>query len=271
VIGQLNDISDRLRDAAEGSLTKRGFLVGAELAEVAGSMSWDIGLHRSGNYYTLAVQFAKIAGDDRFAGVTLAALARQCFDLGRPADGLELVQLAQYGTRKTAGPALRSMLATREAWSYAQSGQVQPFHRAVGLAEEHFADCDEWQADRWVTGFDQAKLYGVVGARYRDLARHDPSQARKVQEYIGRALVLRDSSRGRNRAFDLIGLARAHLVTAEPDRACGLIEQALPLARHWAPGRVGEKLRDFHREAEPFATAPTVRQTRDAVRDLIDV
>ncbi|WP_460957913.1 type III secretion system chaperone family protein [Parasphingorhabdus pacifica] len=272
VIGQLNDVSDRLEDISDGPRAQRGFLVGAEFAEIAGAMSWDLGLHRSAQrYYTLAIQFAKVAGDDGFAGVTLAALARQCFDLDKPDDGLELVQLAQYGTRKSAGSTLRSMLATREAWSYAQCGQIQPFHRAVGLAEGHFADGQPTEADRWVTGFDLAELYGVIGARYRDLARHEADQARKAQDYIGRALQLRPPSHTRNRAFDLIGLARAHLITAEPDRACELIEEVLPLAHHWASGRVGAKLRDFHRETEPFATARGVKQTREAVRDLIEV
>lgn len=281
VIAQLNDISDRLRAVPDSPLTQRGFLLGAELAEIAASMSWDIGLHRPAQrYYSLAVQFAKVADDDGFAAVTLAAFARQCFDLGKPDEGLELIQLAQYGTRKSAGPALRSLLATREAWAYAQRGEVQPFHRAVGLAEDHFTEVRSTEvrstevgsreADSWVVGFDLAELYGVIGARYRDLAKHDTRAALKAQEYICRALDLRDPSRRRNRAFDLIGLARTHLVASEPDRACELIEQALPLAQKWAPGRVGAKLLDFSRESEAFATVRAVRQTREVVRDLIE-
>lgn len=271
VIAQLNDVSDRLRGLPDGPLTQRGFLLGAELAEIAASMSWDTGLHRPAQrYYSLAVQFAKVADDDGFAAVTLAAFARQCFDLGKPDEGLELIQLAQYGTRKSAGPALRSLLATREAWAYAQRGETQPFHRAVGLAEDHFAELTDTNSDRWVTGFDLAELYGVIGARYRDLARYDERQAHKAHEYICRALDLRDPSRRRNRAFDLIGLARTHLVASEPDRACELIQQALPLAESWAPGRVGAKLRDFCRESERFANVRAVRQTREAIRDLIE-
>ncbi|MGI8307210.1 hypothetical protein [Saccharopolyspora hattusasensis] len=94
---------------------------------------------------------------------------------------------------------------------------------------------------------------------------------RPLDPAIGRALVLRDPSRVRNRAFDLIGLARTHLITSEPDRACELIDSALPIAGHWASGRVGEKLRNFHRESKSFATSPTVRSTRDAIRDLFSV
>ncbi|MEU5850001.1 hypothetical protein [Saccharopolyspora shandongensis] len=247
--------------------------MGAELAEVAASMSWDSGLHRAAQrYYTLSVQFAKVSGDDNFAAVTLAAFARQCFDLGQPGDGLELVQLAQYGTRKSARPILRALLATREAWSYAQTGAAQQFRRAAGLAEDHFAESIGDETDHLVRGLDQAELCGVLGARWRDLAaaRQEPKEARHAQEYISRALELRDPSYVRNRAFDIIGLARAHLITAEPDRACELVDEALPIAKRWATGRVGEKLRDFHRESRPFATSAAVRSTREAVRDLIE-
>ncbi|MER5390095.1 hypothetical protein [Saccharopolyspora sp. NPDC002686] len=274
VIAQLNDVSDRLKEATDSATTREGFLVGAELAEVAASMSWDSGLHRAAQrYYTLSVQFAKVGGDDIFAAVTLAAFARQCFDLGQPEDGLELVQLAQYGTRRSAPPILRSLLATREAWSYAQTGAVQQFRRAVGLAEDHFGESTADEADHRTRGLDEAELYGVLGARWRDLAavRQEPKEARYAQEYISRALALRDPSRVRNRAFDLIGLARAHLVTGEPDRACELIDGVLPIAEHWASGRVGEKLRDFHRESRPFVSSTTVRSTRNAVRDLIEI
>lgn len=273
VIAQLNELSDRLNDAADTSTTRRAFLVGAQLAETAASMSWDSGLHRDAQrYYTLAVQFAKVSGDTTFGAVTLAAFARQSYDLGRPRDGLELVQLAQYGTRQSAGPRLRSLLATREAWAYAQHGAVQAFRRAAGLAEDHFAEGHDDTDDQWVDGLDEAELYGVLGARWRDLTMttHKHSEARHAQHYIHRALTLRDPTRTRNRAFDLIGLARTHLITAEPDHACELIDQALPLASDWAPGRIGTKLADFHRESQRFASSPRVRNTRDAVRDLIE-
>ncbi|QIZ35550.1 hypothetical protein FDZ84_13670 [Saccharopolyspora sp. ASAGF58] len=274
VIAQLNDVSDRLKDASDGSTTRRAFLVGAELAVIAASMSWDSGSHGAAQrYYTLSVKFAKVAGDENFAAVTLASFARQCYDLEQPDDGLELVQLAQYGTRKSASPRLRSLLATREAWSYAKTGKRQSFRRAVGLAEDHFAEGDANGTDhRRVKKLDEAELYGVIGARWRDLtaATNNPKDARHAQDYISRALALRDQSRVRNHTFDLIGLARTHLITSELDRASELIDAVLPIAGEWTSGRVGEKLRDFYRESQPFATSTAVHSTREAVRDLIE-
>lgn len=109
----------------------------------------------------------------------------------------------------------------------------------------------------------------MIGARYRDLARHDPSQAGRAVAYIGRALELRDASRPRNRAFDLIGLGRAHLITGEPEQGAALIGQALRLAGERPAGRVGRKLGDFHRESDPWARVPAVRVVREQLRPLV--
>ncbi|MGH3854352.1 MAG: hypothetical protein ACRDR6_12835 [Pseudonocardiaceae bacterium] len=226
-------------------------------------------MHRSAQrYYVLSVQLAKLANDDGHAATVLAALTRQCYDLGRPREGLEIVELAQYGSRKTATALLRSMLATREAWGYALLGESQAFTRAVGLAEEYFSDGPSDDDHRRVRYFDAAELTGVIGGRYRELARHDPRRARKAQDYIEKALELRHPSEPRLHTFDLIGLARTQLISADPERACELVHRAIPLGRPWVNGRVGAKLRDFHQEASRYADIPVVRDTRDLIREL---
>ncbi len=167
-----------------------------------------------------------------------------------------------------ATPALRAMLATREAWAHAQQGRTYAFHRAVDAAQDTFADHTPAAEPRWLRGLDEAELAGTIGARFRDLAHHDPSQARHATDHIGRALALRSPDRPRNRAMDLIGLARVHLLTGEPEHACVLVTDALPLLDHRHPGRLTRKLGDFDREAARYADVPTVRDTRDQLRDF---
>lgn len=163
--------------------------------------------------------------------------------LAIPGTVLEIVQLAQYGSRKTATALLRAMLATREAWGYAQLGEAQSFARAVGLAEEYFSDGLSDGDPRAVHGFDAAELAGTIGGRYRDLARHEPRWARKAHD-------------------------RTHLITADPKYACELVHQAIPLGRPWVNGRVGTKLREFHQEASQYAGIPVVRDTRDLIQEM---
>lgn len=289
VIAQLGAHVRRLRAAPQDTpTTLRAFRIGAELADIAATMTSDAGHYPTSpatphptrthhataqRYFVLAAQLAHVAGDDALAAVALASLARQCFDLDRPADGLEAIHLAQYRTRTTATPRLRAVLATREAWGHALRGDHRAFRRAVILAEDHHSegtrDADEHTPS--TRSLDDAELAGVIGARYRDLARYDPRHARTAQDHITRALRLRDPGRTRNRAFDLIGLARAHLITRDPDRAAELITRALPTAGTLITGRVGHKLRQFHHEATPFAADPAIRDARATIAQLITV
>jgi len=272
VLGQLADLTDRVRGAPDDPLTRRVFLAGAELAKIAGSMAFDAGAnHSAQQHYTLAVQLAKTGRQDSFAAVALAALARQSYDAGQPGDGLELVQLAQHGSHRSGTPGLHAMLATREAWGHALQGRIFAFHRAVGVAEEAFAQHGTDREPRWLRGLDAAELAGTIGARFRDLAQHDAGQARQAVTYIERALALRGPDRPRNRAMDLVGLARVHLLTGEPERGCSLVAEAVPLLDRRQPGRLARKLGDFDREVTRYAHVPVVRETREQLRDLVAV
>jgi hypothetical protein len=50
-------------------------------------------------------------------------------------------------------------------------------HKAVNLAEDAYAQREPDAEPRWTSGLDAAELAGVIGARYRDLSRHDAAQA----------------------------------------------------------------------------------------------
>ncbi len=272
VIGQLSEVTDLLHERHPARLKRRLFAVTAELAKTAGSMSWDAGLHASAQrYYVLAVQAAKAGGDQLLAANVLASMARQMLDLGHADDALDLIHLAQYGSRKSASARLRAMLYTREAWAYAKLGQVQAFHRAVGLAEYTFAEADTAEDPAWIAYFDAAELAGVIGARYRDLAHHDPRQARRSESRILEALQLRPVNRVRNRAFDLTGLARAYLMQGQVDGACEVAVRVLPLAKRLGSRRILDRLADLSQEAAPYSTVAVVCDLRERIADVLRV
>lgn len=270
VAGQLTDVTDRRRGVPEGALTDRAFLVAAELAKIAAAMAVDAGAPNTAQrHYRSAVQLAAAGHNPSFAAVALAALARQSLDRALPRDALEIIGLARRGSDATATPALRAMLATREAWAHAHTGDRTAFERAVDTAEQAFTHHRPAAEPHWLAGFDAAELTGVIGARYRDLAHHHPAQATRSIVYIDRALQLRAPGRDRNRAFDLIGLARTHLLTGDPDRSADLAATAVPLIDPRRPGRLASRLRDWYRESQPYADVAAVSQTRTTVRPLI--
>jgi transcriptional regulator with XRE-family HTH domain/tetratricopeptide (TPR) repeat protein len=269
VVGQLNEVIALLKDGQPAGMARRLFAVAAELAKIAASMSYDAGLHPTAQrYYLFALRASHQAGDRLFGVGILANMARQLLDLGRQGDALELVRLALDGVHRHAPGRVQAMLRTREAWAYAGMGRVQAFHRAVGQARDSFAAAPVDQPHpHWVANFDEAELAGVIGARYRDLARHDPKQATRAVAYIQQAIDLRDPGKLRNRTFDTIGLGRAYLLLGEPEQACQLAEAALALAVRIGSGRVNRRLRDFSREADRYASSPVVADVRAKVED----
>ncbi|MGH3565199.1 MAG: hypothetical protein ACRDRH_04030 [Pseudonocardia sp.] len=272
VVGQLSDLSERLRGAPSGPLTDRGFLMAAELAKIAASMAFDSGAHRiAQHHYVTAVRMAKAGGDSSFGAGALALLAKQSFDLRAPDDGLEIVHLAQRGTRNSATPGLRSLLAVREAWGHAQRGNAHAFAWAVDGAEQSHADCDPEREPHWLHVFDAAELAGAIGAMYRDLALHDRRQTHHAVDYLGRALALRDPALTRNRAMDFVSLGRVHLLTKEPELSAVMVRSALPLLDPHRAGRLGRKLADWHREAAPFTAVPEVQDMREQTRELVSL
>lgn len=250
---QLRDLSGRLRSVRPGALRDRAFLAGAQLSRLVASLAWDAGSHSEAErYYVLAIQMAYVAGDSGYAALTLADLARQCLDLGRPQDALELVQLAQYGSRNSGVAKLPAFLFTREAWAFAHLHRSREFIRAVGQAEDLFAEANSENCPAWLTDFDEAELFGVLGARYRDMAFVEPRHAHSAERYTLRALSLRAEGRIRNRTFDLISLARSYLIMGEAEQGCFVARKAMKINDEVLHGRPGRKLKDFLRELRPY-------------------
>ncbi|MGH3613028.1 MAG: hypothetical protein ACRDRK_10635 [Pseudonocardia sp.] len=268
VLGQLADVGARLKDATPGLLTDRVFVVAAELARISASMAFDAGDHRPAqDHYLLAARLAKSGNDVVFGAVALSALARLQFDIGATDDGLNVVSLAQRGTRRTSSPRLRSMLATREAWGHAQVGDAHRFRVAVDSALDAHGDATA-DDPASLRSFDPAELHGTVGARFRDMARHDRRHASDAARHVTTALELRGPNRARNRAFDYVSLARVQLIAGEPDGSAESARSALPHFDVHRPGRLGRKLSDWVRESEPFRTVPVVADVRDEIQQL---
>ena len=124
-------------------------------------MSYDVGLQPTAQkYFVLALHAAKEAGDKPLGCYVLSSMSRQMIHLGRPDDALELIHLAQYGSRDCASPRTQAMLYAMEARAYANMGQPSKCKRAVRMAEDTFPDAGlvgEPEPD-WIRFFSEAEL-----------------------------------------------------------------------------------------------------------------
>ncbi|WP_428985402.1 transcriptional repressor NsdA [Streptomyces globosus] len=251
VVGQLHEVTDLLQETHPAPVMKRLFKVAAELAELAGWMSYDIGLHPTAQkYFVLALHAAKEAGDKPLGSYILSNMSRQMIHLGRPEDALELIHLAQYGSRDCAGPRTQAMLYAMEARAYANMGQPSRCKRAVRMAEDTFEDIGPGDAPEpdWIRFFSEAELNGENSHSYRDLAYvagRSPMYASLAAPVMERAVELfgRDEVHQRSYALNLIGMATVHLLQREPEQAASYVDRALAVAGKIRSERVNTRLR----------------------------
>nr|WP_205379081.1 hypothetical protein [Streptomyces sp. SID7805] len=250
VVGQLHEVTDLLQEPQPADAARRLFRVAAELAELAGWMSYDIGLQPTAQkYFVLALHAAKEAGDRPLGSYVLSSMSRQMIHLGRPDDALELIHLAQYGSRETATARTQAMLYAMEARAYAGMGQPSKVKRAVRMAEDTFSDVlpGEPEPD-WIRFFSEAELNAENAHSYRDLAYvagRSPTYASLAEPVMARAVELfgKDPEHQRSYALNLIGMATVHLLQKEPERGAALVQQAIPFAQKVRSERVNTRLR----------------------------
>ncbi|MDI1455377.1 hypothetical protein NHG22_16375 [Streptomyces sp. ATE26] len=251
VVGQLHEVTDLLHEPQPEATGRRLFKVAAELAELAGWMSYDVGLQPTAQKdFVLALHAAKEAGDKPLGSYILSNMSRQMIHLGRPDDALELIHLAQYGSRDCAGPRTQAMLYAMEARAYANMGQPGKCKRAVRMAEDTFADVHEWDEPDpdWIRFFSEAELFAENSHSYRDLAYvagRSPAYASLAQPLMERAVELfaEDREHQRSYALNLIGLATVHLLRREPEQSTRFACDAMRVAKKVRSERVNTRIR----------------------------
>jgi hypothetical protein len=249
VVGQLHEVTDLLQEPHPERVTRRLYRIAADLAALAGWMSYDIGLQPTAQkYFVLALHAAKEAEDRPLGAFVLSSMSRQMIHLNRPDDALDLVHLAQYGSRDTAGATTQAMLHAVEARAYANMGQVTKCHRAVRMAEDTFAESRRSEDPGWISFFNEAELNAENAHSYRDLAYvagGSATYASLAHPVMERAVELfsRDEVHQRAYALSLVGMATVHLLEREPEQAAQLAGQAIDLARKLRSERVNTRIR----------------------------
>jgi hypothetical protein len=272
IAGQLAEVAAALDEHQALGIEKRLYGVMAQLAGTAASMAWDVGQQRRAqDYYHLALRAAHACGDTRFGANVLAGMARQMLYADRSQDALELVRLAQDGARRTAGPRLRAMLHTREAWALARMDRPSGFHRATGQAAEALSGAGRLDSEPyWIGYFDGAELAGVTGGRLLDLARKDPrAYADQAAGHIRTALDQRTAEAGRGHALDWIGLAECAFLIGDTTGAVDHSRRAVEVASGIHSGRVRTRLAQLYPYTVGDGSSRAVADVRGSIRTLL--
>lgn len=274
VVGQLHEVTDLLQDQHPECVTRRLYRVTADLAALAGWMSYDVGLQPTAQkYLVLALHAAKEAGDRPLGAFVLSSMSRQMIHLERPDDALELIHLAQYGSRESAGATTQAMLHALEARAYANMGQVNKCHRAVRLAEDAFADSDPATDPPWISFFTEAELHAENAHSYRDLsyvAGLSPAYASLALDKMQAAVDGFRDDRVHQRAYalNLVGMGTIQLLLREPEQAARYTDDAISVAKRVRSERVNTRIRKTAQAAvRDFGDVPAVVSLADRLSE----
>jgi hypothetical protein len=267
VVGQLNEVGGMLTFKHPDVLSRRLWSVAANLSVLAGWMSHDVGLEPTAQkYFVMAVHAAREAGDKPRAGEALSRAARQMVHLGRPADALDLMRVAESGSGDRNLPRTRAMLRTVEAWAQASMGRSQATRRTLGEAEELFAQDKGDPGPDWLQFFDRADLHGMEALAYRTLADHDATAAALAQYHAQQAIDLRSGGHERSMLFDRLSMASACYIANKPDEAGTYALLALESTGEMSSHRTWDRLREMYRLTGRYEQLSDVQELRDRIR-----
>lgn len=198
-----------------------GFLV-----DVAGWGAFDAGYHDDARqYFQLALSCAEQADDWGLRANVLSDMARQAIYVGRPDDGLSLVELAQVRQDRHT-PTVRAMLSTVHARTLAKVDRGEDCYGAVMAAEDQFSNQNTKEDPPWITYFNAADLAGDAGHALLDVAltgKHIDGARNRLRQSIDSY----SPTQARARAFSLGKLAILELKVGDASQGVMYGEQAL--------------------------------------------
>lgn len=268
VVAQLKATTELLNHGRMSEAVGRElFAAVGDLASVAGWMTHDAGRSPEGQrYLLLGLRAATEAGDTGLAAHLLNCLSRVANHLHRIDDALEMVQLAQYGTRKFPPGRIKSVLAALEARYLAITGDINGFRRAACTAADGLEASAPDSGPEWAQWFDAAEYHATIGIAHMLAARHEPGLVTTAITMTSQAIPLRPAERARSRAFDHIGLARAHVIARDLDAADQSAATAIDIAGGVASTRLADRMAELDSALAVFGDDPAAHQVRDRIR-----
>jgi hypothetical protein len=97
-------------------------------------------------------------------------------------------------------------------------------------------------------------------------AGHQPALITTAITMTSQAIPLRPAERARSRAFDYIGLARAHVIAGDLDAADHGAATAISTAGGVASTRLADRMAELDGQLAGLADDPAAHQVRDRIR-----
>ena len=276
VVGQLQWLIATSKRAvvASEAIQRRLLVATADLANLGAWINYDVEQHdEARRLWMLALDASREAGNIDLVSDILRELAHQALHLKRAGEALALVRLS-YATavdpQHDAPELALSEISAYEAWCHAAAGNRQACQRAIGHAEDHFANAQGEPAAPWLAHFDETELYALRGHAYHVLAEQMPDAAEMAQPWLRRAVEQRGAQYARSKTLNLIALSSTYFQRGDGlDEGVRVGDEALNGAGTLKSPRALSRLRDLDRTTAPYAGKSSVAEFRVRLRRVL--
>ncbi|WP_329051226.1 XRE family transcriptional regulator [Amycolatopsis sp. NBC_01488] len=281
VVGQLNAVAETLGEPHAVATERRLFQVAAELAQLAGWMTYDTGsFGLAQRYYLLALGACQHADAPDLGAKIVGDMTQMLTALGFYDDSLSLVQTALASLPRHGNALVRSELLGLEARACAQLGRQEASNarRAVDACIEAYQAAPPTDRPDWVHYMNQAEVECLAANAYTELALAEPepkralAHAAQAEQHTNSAIAIRGASYSRSRVLDHLRLGKVRLAQREPAEAANVGMQALEQANGMRSSVLTKWLTGL---SDPlgaqYASVPAVAAFREALSDYLRV
>ncbi|GGL20924.1 transcriptional regulator [Mangrovihabitans endophyticus] len=230
VIAQTTHARNMMQCVCTEHVRRQLHLAIADLHNLAGWTSFDVGLHRNARrHFSLALEQTKAAKNRSLAANILYRQGRVHLHLGSMNQALRFFQLGQIAGQDANDPLTVAMLHANLAWAHAIMGNDGQALSALGRAEDEFVRGEDG-LPAWVAFFGAADLSALTGMVHSLLPGDE--NAGKAVAGLAASVQARNDATVRSTIFELTALATTKLHigdlrggTADGNRAVTLAGQ----------------------------------------------
>src|ERR671932_322968 len=176
VVAQSRWVHHLLHADAADDVRRRLVLAAADLDNLAGWTSFDVGLHSAARgHFARALPQARRAGNASLVANVLYRAGRLHLHQSLTREALRFFQLGKIAAAESGCAVTVAMLTANEAWAHAVLGDREQTVRALGRAHDELARAQGPVAP-WVSFFAPADLEALAGMAWLELSAHDSAR-----------------------------------------------------------------------------------------------
>jgi transcriptional regulator with XRE-family HTH domain len=282
VIGQLKAVTETVVDTSSSALRRKLFHIMAELAELAGWMSFDQDLPGAAQrYYLLALHASREANAPLLAAKVIGNIMKLSIASGHYRDSLSVARVGMYALQGTGkeNALVRAELLGLEAFAHAELGlsdapdAVRAAETSVAVWHEHGGE----PSPDWLAYMAQpAEVECLAVNAYTQLAlsandrRGWQHYANQAETHMANVRAARNGHYLLSQILDEVRMANIRLAQREPIEAATVASQALTLAEQVHSSILCDRLVRFQGElASRYATLPAAGDLTQRLRDYL--